>query len=268
MLFKSPILWYCHGSPSKLIHFKLTLPPNCGNLVMKGYKEATEAYSKPPGESEIRKDVPEKWQLNGMFNNRCSSNSGLIGSRKKRTEDERLTSQVARCKLLHLEWMYPLTVLVYSYCHSPDSSVHGILQARILEWVAIAFFRGSSWTRDQTQVSRIAGRFFTVWATREAPMYSMGNYIQYSVINHDRKEHKKNVHVHAKSLQSCLTLCDAIDYSLPSSSVCGIFQARILKWVAMPSSRGIFPTQGLNPSLFCLLPWQACSLPLVSPGKP
>ena len=78
----------------------------------------------------------------------------------------------------------------------------------------------------------------------------------------------KNVHVHAKSLQSCLTLCDAMDYSLPSSSVCGIFQARILKWVAMPSSRGIFPTQGLNPSLFCLLHWQACSLPLVPPGKP
>ena len=76
-------------------------------------------------------------------------------------------------------------------CHSPGSSVHGILQARILEWVAIAVSRGSSWPRDQTQVSHIAGRFFTVWDTREAPMCSMGNYIQYSVINRDRKEHKK-----------------------------------------------------------------------------
>ena len=45
---------------------------------------------------------------------------------------------------------------------------HGILQARILEWVAIPFSRGSSWPRDQTQVSYIAGRFFTFWATREA----------------------------------------------------------------------------------------------------
>ena len=48
------------------------------------------------------------------------------------------------------------------------SSVHGILQARILEWVAIPFSRGSSWPRDRTQVSCIAGRFITVQATREA----------------------------------------------------------------------------------------------------
>ena len=46
-----------------------------------------------------------------------------------------------------------------------SSSVHGILQARILEWTAIPFFRGSSQPRDQTWVSCIAGRFFTVWAT-------------------------------------------------------------------------------------------------------
>ena len=49
----------------------------------------------------------------------------------------------------------------------PSSSVHGILQARTLEWVAIPLSRGSSWLRDQTQVSCIAGRFCTVWATRE-----------------------------------------------------------------------------------------------------
>ena len=53
-------------------------------------------------------------------------------------------------------------------CSPPGSSVHGILQALILEWVAIPFSRGSSWPRDQTQVSCIAGRFFTIWATREA----------------------------------------------------------------------------------------------------
>ena len=50
----------------------------------------------------------------------------------------------------------------------PGSSVHGILQARILEWVAISFSRGSSRPRDQTQVSHIAGRRFNLWATREA----------------------------------------------------------------------------------------------------
>ena len=52
-------------------------------------------------------------------------------------------------------------------CRSPDSSVHGILQARILEWVAIPFSRGSSQPRDRTQVSCTAGRFFPTGATRE-----------------------------------------------------------------------------------------------------
>ena len=46
-------------------------------------------------------------------------------------------------------------------CSLPGSSVHGILQTRILEWVAISSFKGSSQPRDQTQVSRTAGRFFT-----------------------------------------------------------------------------------------------------------
>ena len=50
-------------------------------------------------------------------------------------------------------------------CSLPGSSVHGILQARILEWVAIFFSKGSSWPRDWTWVSCIAGRFFTIWAT-------------------------------------------------------------------------------------------------------
>ena len=50
------------------------------------------------------------------------------------------------------------------YCSPTGFSVHGILQARILEWVAIPFSRGSSWPRDQTLVSCIAGRFFTTWA--------------------------------------------------------------------------------------------------------
>ena len=53
--------------------------------------------------------------------------------------------------------------------YSPTGySVLGILQGRILEWVSIPFSRGSSWPRAQTQASRIVGRFFTIWATREA----------------------------------------------------------------------------------------------------
>ena len=58
-------------------------------------------------------------------------------------------------------------------CNPPGSSVHGILQARILEWVAISRGfsrpRASSRPRDRTQVSRIAGGFFTSWVTVGAP---------------------------------------------------------------------------------------------------
>ena len=53
-------------------------------------------------------------------------------------------------------------------CSPPSSSVHGILQARIVEWVAISFSRGSSRPRDRTQVSHIAGRRFNLCTTREA----------------------------------------------------------------------------------------------------
>ena len=53
-------------------------------------------------------------------------------------------------------------------CNPPGFSVHEILQARILEWVALSVSRGSSWPRDPTWGSHIAGRFFTIWATKEA----------------------------------------------------------------------------------------------------
>ena len=63
------------------------------------------------------------------------------------------------------KWKSPSRIRHFA---TPWAIVHGILQARILEWVAFPFSRGSSQPRGQTQVSRIAGRFFTSWATREA----------------------------------------------------------------------------------------------------
>ena len=57
-------------------------------------------------------------------------------------------------------------------CNPKAYRVHGILQTRILEWVA--FSRGSSWQRDQTQISHIVGWFFTNWASREAQEYWSG----------------------------------------------------------------------------------------------
>ena len=79
-----------------------------------------------------------------------------------------------KVKLVHS--LRRLSVFVAQYCltlcnlmdyNLAGSYVHGIFQARILEWVAIPFSRGSSWPRGRTQVSWIAGRFFTIWATRE-----------------------------------------------------------------------------------------------------
>ena len=72
--------------------------------------------------------------------------------------------------------------------------------------------------------------------------------------------------LHAKSLQSCSTLCNLMDGSLPGFSVRGILQARISEWVSISFSRGLFPTQESNLSLLYLLHWQVGSLPLVPPG--
>ena len=75
------------------------------------------------------------------------------------------------------------------------------------------------------------------------------------------------VHTCARD-QSCLTLCNLMNCSLPGFSVHGIFQARILEQVATSYSRGIFPTQGSNPCILPLLHWQVDSLPLALHAKP
>ena len=69
-------------------------------------------------------------------------------------------------KLLHL---YPVLCNPLD-CSPQGPSIHGVFQARILEWGAILFSRGSSWIKDQTWVSCVAGGFFTMWATREGPL--------------------------------------------------------------------------------------------------
>ena len=83
-----------------------------------------------------------------------------------------------RLDLIWYDWFLPnkVKVLVPQSCPTLCNlgpSVHRILQARILEWVAMPFSRGSSWPRDLSQVSRIASRFFfffTIWATWETPL--------------------------------------------------------------------------------------------------
>ena len=80
----------------------------------------------------------------------------------------------------YLGYLHVLCVLISQSCPTlcdpmdcglPGFSVHGILQARILEWVAIPFSRGTSQPRDQTLVTCITGRFFTVWATGKSCLH-------------------------------------------------------------------------------------------------
>ena len=89
-----------------------------------------------------------------------------------------------QCLLLILSWSLKVKSEVAQSCPTLCDpvdcdllgfSVHGILEARILEWIAISFPRGSSQPRDQTQVSRIGGRRFNLWATRETSIRVFSN---------------------------------------------------------------------------------------------
>ena len=93
------------------------------------------------------------------------------------------------------EWV-KVTLLCPTLCDPLDYTVRGILQARILEWVAFPFSRVSSQPRDWTQVFHIAGGFFTSWATREAQVYCLCFLL-------DSKLHEGRIH---GGLAHCLKL--------------------------------------------------------------
>ena len=75
-------------------------------------------------------------------------------------------------KYFVVQQIFWLPVKIHDVCLS-GSSIHGILQAGILEWIAISFSRGSSQPKDWTWVSRIVGRCFTIWAAREVHAMSV-----------------------------------------------------------------------------------------------
>ena len=108
-------------------------------------------------------------------------------------------------------------------CNPPGSAVHGIPQAGILEYVVISFSRGSFWPMDRTQVFCTADRFFNCLSHQGSP----GLWILLF---------KSVVAAAAKSLQSCPTLCDPRECSLPGSPIPGILQARTQEWVAISFS--------------------------------
>ena len=111
--------------------------------------------------------------------------------------------------------LWCLTLCHHMDCSLIGSSVHRISQARMLEWVAISFRRGSTQSKEERPLESpaLAGAFFVTSAT-------CGCWVL--------------------SLLSCVPLCDPTDCRPPGSSIHGILQARMLEWVAISFSRGTF----------------------------
>ena len=134
----------------------------------------------------------------------------------------------------------------------PGSSVHGIFQARILEWIAIPFSRGSSQSRDRSQVSCIAGQIFTIRATRDLSkiMYwhvilNLGGYFELNFLLflsmlylHTLIGVISSVMCSAQSLSCVRLFATSWTRAHQAPLSMGILQAKILEWVSIPSSRG------------------------------
>ena len=119
-------------------------------------------------------------------------------------------SQWKRVKLKELVPQSYLTLCEPTVCSPPGSSVQGILQARILEWVAIPFSRSSPWPKDRTWVSCIAGGFFTTWTTREAQMNIVWKYKPHLLPSTFHQNHSALQHI---TCFLCNTLNVGIFYS-------------------------------------------------------
>ena len=102
---------------------------------------------------------------------------------KKLEYVENINKSLLRCYSPQVTYISPVAKLCLTLCDLmdcslPGSSVHGIFQAIVLEWIAISFSRGSSQPRDRTRVSHIVDRRFTVWATREVSLTYINMYYQ------------------------------------------------------------------------------------------
>ena len=174
------------------------------------------------------------------------------------------------------------------YCSPPGFSVHGISQARILEWVAISYSRGSSWPREPKDGTRISctGRQIPYHWPPGNPNNPIYPYIYicrcltgiFLIISHYGKQDgiyfkKKTPKTRDRTAicmcsQSCPTLCDLVYCGLPVSPVHGDSPGENTAVGCLSLLQGIFPTQGLNLCLLSLWHWQVGSLWVAPPGKP
>ena len=133
-------------------------------------------------------------------------------------------------------------------CNPMGYTVHGILQARILEYVAVSFSRRSSQPRDRTQVSHFAD-----WTTRKAQEYWSGQTIPSPVDLLNPGIELGSPALQADSLPAepvrKPTLCNCLDCSPPGSSVYGNSPGKNIGVGCHALLQGIFPTQGSNPGL-------------------
>ena len=146
-------------------------------LISKIYKELIDLniiiFIKKYTENLSRHFFKESIEISTRHMKKCSTSLTFRNMQIKTTVRCHLTSVrvcvcVCVCVCVHLIAQSCPMLCNPMDCSLPVSSVHKIIQARTLEWVSTSFSRGSSWPRDRTQVSCIAGRFFTVWATRAA----------------------------------------------------------------------------------------------------
>ena len=115
--------------------------------------------NKDRSEREMKKIMQFKI---GLKNNKMSRNK--LSQRENPCSEDYKTSVRHFCELRG----FTVSTLCDPMCHGPpDSSVHGMSQARTLEWTVIPYSRVSSWPRDRTLIFCIAGGFFYSWATRE-----------------------------------------------------------------------------------------------------
>ena len=149
--------------------------------------------------------------------------------------------------------------------------------------LSMGFFRQECWSGlpspapgdlPHPGIEPASGGFFTHWAIWEALIKPWALILDEAENSCSNTEHTGVINLNFYGIWtskllialSCSTLCNSMDYNPPGSSVHGIFQARILEWVAISSSRGSsWPRDESHVS--CFLHWQAGPLPLALPGK-